>query len=141
MERKAILFLLAIAVSTAMAQRGGGMGPGPGMRYDASKETKITGTIQDIKTVDGMCTGTHLIVKTETGDMEVGLGPSQFLDEKKLQLKKGDKVEVLGANVEHGPMGPIFVARQITADKQTVTLRDEKGVPEWPRGMCRQGTK
>jgi hypothetical protein len=139
MKVKAILVLLAIAVSTAVAQRGGGMGPGPRTQYDASKETKITGTIEEIKTMDTMCAaGTHLVVKTETGNVEVGVGPSQFLQEKKLDLKKGDKVEILGAKTQTRRMGEIFVARQITSGDQTLTLRDEKGIPAWPRGLCRQ---
>ncbi len=137
MRAKSLLLVLALTVGTAMAQRGGmGQGPG-GPRYDAANETKITGTIDQINTVDGMChTGTHLVLKTDKGNMEIALGPSQFLEDQKLELKKGETVDVIGAKTTTG-RGEMFVARQITAGGKTVTLRDEKGMPAWPRGMCR----
>ena len=76
------------------------------------------------------------MVKTDTTEMEVGLGPAQFLKDQKLELKKGDTVEVIGATATTS-RGKIFIARQITTGGKTVTLRDEKGTPAWPRGMCR----
>jgi hypothetical protein len=97
MKIKTVLLILALAVTTAMAQ-GGGRGRGPGYKYDASTEIKITGSIEQINTTDTMChTRTHLMVKTDTTEMEVGLGPAQFLRDQKLELKKGDTVEVIGA--------------------------------------------
>jgi len=84
-----------------------------------------------------MCnSGTHLTVKTEKGILEVDLGPDKFLSDQKLDLKKGDQVEVLGAKA-NTRRGEIFMARQITSGGKTITLRDEKGMPNWPRGMCR----
>jgi hypothetical protein len=106
-------------------------------RYDASTETTINGTIETINTVDMMCqSGTHLTVKTDKGNMEVALGPSKFVSDQKLDLKKGDQVQIMGAKT-NTRRGEIFMARQITSGGQTVTLRDEKGVPSWPHGMCR----
>jgi len=79
MKIKTVLLILALAVTSAMAQ-GGGRGRGPGYSYDPSTETKITGSIEQIKTTDTMChTGTHLMVKTDTAETEVGLGPAHFL--------------------------------------------------------------
>lgn len=138
MKANSLLLILALGVATAVAQRGG-MGPGPGFKYDASAETKLTGTIEQINTIDAMChTGTHLVLKTDKGNVEVGLGPAQFLEDQKLELKKGQTVEVVGAKTTMGMgHGEMFVARQITTAGKTVTLRDEKGVPAWPRGTCR----
>jgi hypothetical protein len=136
MKRKSLLMLLALATTVALAQ-GPGMGQGPMSRYDASKEVTITGTIETIQTLDSICqSGTHLTVKTDKGNTEVALGPTKFLADQKLELKKGDKVQIVGANANtrHGEM---FVARQITSGEKTLTLRDDKGVPSWPRGMCR----
>lgn len=137
MKAKALLIFMALAVAAALAQKGGGMGQGPGVKYDPSTETKLTGTIEQINTVDSMCkTGTHLTLKTDTGNMEIALGPSQFLKDQALQLKKGDKIEVTGAKATTR-RGEMFIARQITADGKTVTFRDEKGIPAWPRGSCK----
>lgn len=137
MKVKALLIVLALAVATASAQKGGGTGRGPGFKYDPSTETKLTGTIEQINTVDSMCkTGTHLTLKTDTGNTEIALGPSQFLKDQALQLKKGDQVEVTGAKATTR-RGEMFIARQVTAGDKTITLRDEKGIPAWPRGSCR----
>lgn len=134
MKAKSLLLILALTVAAAMAQRGG-MGPGPGFKYDASTETKLTGSIEQINTVDAMChTGTHVVLKTNKGNVEIALGPSQFLADQKLELKKGETADVVGAKATTGAM---FIARQITSGGKTVTLRDEKGIPAWPRVMCR----
>jgi hypothetical protein len=138
MRRKSLLlsFLFALAVTVTLAQSGG-MGQGPASRYDPSTEATVTGTIEEIQTLDSMChSGTHLTVKTDKGNTEVALGPTKFLADQKLELKKGDKVQIVGAKASTR-RGEIFMARQITSGEKTVTLRDEKGVPSWPRGMCR----
>ena len=134
MKRKSLLLLLALAAAVALAQtRGKGQGP----MYDPSAEATITGTIEEIQTLDMMChSGTHLTVKTDKGNTEVALGPSKFLADQKLELKKGDQVQIVGAKA-NTKRGEMFVARQIASGGKTVTLRDDKGVPSWPRGMCR----
>ena len=137
MKVKALLLVVALAVVTAVAQRGmgpGGMGQGRGFKYDPSAETKLTGTIEEIKTI-GAC-ATHVVVKTDAGNTDVALGPSKFLKDKGLELNKGDQVEVTGVKATMR-RGDIFITRQITVAGTTVNLRDEKGRPAWPRGTCR----
>jgi hypothetical protein len=136
MKRKSLLFLLTLVATVALAQTRGN-GQGPMFRYDPSTETTITGTIEEIQTLDSMCqSGTHLTVKTDKGNTEVALGPTKFLADQKLELKKGDQVQIVGAKASTR-RGEMFVARQITSSGKTVTLRDDKGMPSWPRGACR----
>lgn len=134
MKRKSVLLLLALMATVALAQsRGKGQGP----MYDPSTEATITGTIEEIQTLDSMCqSGTHLTLKTDKGNSEVALGPTKFLTDQKLELKKGDQVQIVGAKA-NTKRGEMFVVRQITIGGKTVTLRDDKGVPAWPRGLCR----
>jgi hypothetical protein len=134
MKGKSVLLLLALMTTVALAQsRGKGQGP----MYDPSTETTITGTIEEIQTLDSMCqSGTHLTLKIDKGNSEVALGPTKFLTDQKLELKKGDQVQIVGAKA-NTRRGEMFVARQITSGGKTVTLRDDKGVPAWPRGLCR----
>jgi hypothetical protein len=114
-----------------------GKGQGPMFRYDASTEATITGTIAEIQILDSMCqSGTHITIKTDKGSTEVALGPSKFLADQKFELKKGDQVEVVDAKA-NTRRGEMFVARQISSGGKTVTLRDDKGTPSWPRGTCR----
>lgn len=130
--------LLSAFIAVVALAQGPGKGPGPMFRYDPSTETTINGTIEEIQTLDTMCqAGTHLVLKTDKGNVEVGLGPSKFLADQKLELKKGDQVQIIGAKA-NTRRGEMFMARQITGGGKTVTLRDEKGVPAWQRGLCRQ---
>lgn len=135
MKTRTLLLFFAFIAAVAFAQRGSGTGPMS--NYDASAETTISGTIEEINIMDMMChSGTHLTVKTDKGNMEVALGPSKFLSDQKLDLKKGDQIQIVGAKANTG-RGEIIMARQITRSGKTVTLRDEKGTPGWPRDMCR----
>lgn len=133
MKGKTLFLLLALAATVALAQ---GRGRGPMFSYDPSTEATITGTIEEINTTGAMCrSGSHVIVKTDKGNLEVALGPNKFLADQNLNLKKGDQVQIVGAKATTG-RGEIFIAREITSAGKTVTLRDAQGVPSWPRGMC-----
>lgn len=134
MRSKSFFLLLALVTTVALAQN---RGKGPMFHYDPSTEATITGTIEKVQTLDSMChSGTHLTVKTSGGSQEVALGPTQFLTDQKVELKNGDQVQIVGAKA-NTRRGETFIARKITSGDKTVTLRDDKGVPNWPRGMCR----
>ncbi|MGA2325994.1 MAG: hypothetical protein ABSH05_06870 [Bryobacteraceae bacterium] len=45
----------------------------------------------------GAWTGTHVILKTGRGTLDVRLGPSDFLAKKRLTLSKDDQIEVAGS--------------------------------------------
>jgi hypothetical protein len=138
MKRRRLIFLFSLMTTMTVLIFAQGPGKGQGPRYNPAAEVTLSGTIDDIKTMDSMChTGTHLILKTDKGNIEVALGPSQFLNDQKFELKKGDQIQVVGAktNTRNGEM---FVARQITSGGKNLTLRDGQGVPVWPRGMCQQ---
>jgi hypothetical protein len=110
MKRKSLMLLVALVATVALAQTRG-KGQGPMFRYDPSTETTITGTIEEIHTLDSMCqSGTHLMVKTDKGNTEVALGPTKFLADQKVELKKGDQVQIVGANTNNR-RGEMFVAR------------------------------
>ena len=138
MTKNRLIFVFSLMTTMTALIFAQGPGKGQGPRYNAAAEVTLRGNIDDIKTMDAMCdTGTHLILKTEKGNIEVALGPSKFLDDQKFELKKGDQIQVVGAktNTRNGEM---FVARQITSGGKNLTLRDSQGVPVWPRGMCQQ---
>jgi hypothetical protein len=138
MKGKRVFFLFALLTTMTALLLAQGRGNGQGPRYDPAAETTLTGTIENIETLDVMChTGTHIIVKTDKGNIEVALGPAKFLNDQKFELKRAEQVQVVGAktNTRNGEM---FVARQITSGDKKLTLRNDQGVPVWPRGMCPQ---
>ncbi len=140
-----ILAVLALALPLALAQGGGGQGKGKqrqGMpKYDPATETTVKGTVEEVKEVEcQMCrmgtTGTHLMVKSGGETMEVHLGPTTFLTDKKFSLAKGDQIEVVGSKVKMNGSDAL-IAREVKKGDQKLTLRDAQGIPQWSGGRRR----
>jgi len=138
-KRTAVLLAVVFTVvgSTALAQQR--MGPGKGMpRYDPATEITLKGTVEEVKEVEcPMClrpmTGTHLLVKAESGTQEVHLGPSRFLAGQEVAFEKGDVIEVTGSRVKSSG-GVALLAREVKKGDRVLTLRNVEGVPQWSRG-------
>ena len=77
--------------------------------------------------------GLHLVLKTDKETLTVLVGPSSFVKEKNFTFAKGDQVEVTGSKVKYNDTDAV-IARAIKKGDKTLTLRDEKGVPEWSKG-------
>jgi hypothetical protein len=74
--------------------------------YDMKTEASFAGTVDAVENVTRpdrsrrqSLGGTHLILKTDAERLEVHIGPSAFLMDKKINILKGDVVEVLGSRV------------------------------------------
>lgn len=132
---------LAALASPALAQRHPceQHGKHVGMRmYDPLTESTLKGTVENVWTEDCACCadcagGTHLMLKAEGETIEVHVGPSSVLEAKKWELTKGDKIEVLGSKVFFGDCKAL-IAREVTKGDETLTLRNEQGIPVWGRG-------
>ncbi len=121
-----ILAVVGLTLPAAWAQKVKATGP----KYDAANEVKIKGTVQEIKEVPGPWEGTHLVVKTASGQVLVHVGPSDFLKEMDMSFKVGDSVEVTGAKAPDTTEEEIL-AREIVVGNNSMTLRDAKGIPIW----------
>ena len=123
--------VLFASVPLALAQRG--------MRnYDPSTETTLKGTIQEVKQVTGRhgWNGTHLMLKTEAGELDVHVGPSSYVTGQGFTFAKGDQVEVLGSKVKMGG-SEALIAREIKKGDKTLVLRNAQGIPAWSGGQQR----
>jgi hypothetical protein len=118
--------VLLLTVSAGLAQKTKDTGP----KYDVANEVKIKGVIEEIREVPGNFEGTHLVVKTDTGTVLVHVAPGAFLKEIDTSFAKGDQVQVVGSKAPNATE-PEILAREITVGTNTVTLRDEKGIPVW----------
>ncbi len=135
--RKSIARLLLIvlaAATVAVAQ-----GPHSPMPYDPKTEVTLTGSVDEVQPrgcMHSQCCasqqggGVHLMLKSESDVIEVCVGPASFVQEKGFSFVKGDSIEVIGSRVKMAGK-EVVIARQITKDKQTLTLRDSKGIPGW----------
>lgn len=125
----AVLVIAAVVMVTAQ-------GPGTGMpNYDPKTETTISGIVDDVQQHSGRhgWTGIHLIVKADTGTVEVHVGPSTYISQQKFSFAKGDQVQVVGSMVKLNNTDALL-AREITKDGKTLTLRNAQGIPQWSGG-------
>ncbi len=94
---------LALLVPLAFGQAGGGRGPGARL-YDPSTETTVKGTVDEVLQQTGRrgFGGTHLVLKTDTGNVTVHVGPSSYISAQGFSFAKGDAVTVTGSKVKMG---------------------------------------
>ena len=77
----------------------------------------------------------RLTLKTDQGPVQVFLGPAKYVDAQPVKLAAGDQVEVKASKIT-GPKGKTtFTAAEITKNGQVLKLRDDQGMPLWPRGQ------
>ena len=106
-------------------------------RYDLKTETTIAGLVVSVETDAAprgrgrrSLGGTHLVLQLETGTVEVHLGPSAYLKDKKVDIARGDLLVVLGSKIAIDNE-PVFIAREIKKADHVWTLRDRTGRPLW----------
>jgi DNA polymerase III alpha subunit len=123
-----VIAVVGVATPALFAQRG--------MRnYNPATEVTVRGTVEEVRQVtrgQGW-SGTHLTLQTDTGKLDVHLGPSRFLEAKKFAVSKGDQVEVIGSKVQYQGQD-VLIAREITKGDHRLTLRNAQGIPAWSGG-------
>jgi hypothetical protein len=120
----ALLAFITLVFSLGIAQS-----RNSGPKYEKSQEAKIKGVVDEVRVLpEG---GAVIVVKTG-GDntVLVRLAPDAFLKEMEISFEKGQSVEVLGAKLADAP-APEMLAREVTANNNTVVLRDDAGKPVW----------
>ncbi len=118
--------MLALMAVTVTAQKIKDTGP----KYDIANEVKIKGVVDDIRQAPGEANAVLLLVKSDSGEVPVYVGPQAFLKEIEVSFSKGDQVEVVGAKAVNAAGGEVL-AREITVGTHGFTLRDDKGIPVW----------
>jgi hypothetical protein len=112
------------------------LGNGPKQRapkYNAATEVKVQGVVQEVREfwcpVNGD-EGTHLMLKTDAGILEVHVAPRRFLQGNGVSFGKGDQIEVVGSMVIYEGHDAM-IARKITRGDQTFAFRQPNGRPLW----------
>lgn len=117
---------LLLAVSSGLAQRVKDTGP----KYDVANEIKVKGVVAEVREVAGTYEGIYLVVKSDAASVLVRVAPSSFLKEMDTVFAVGNQVQVTGAKAVNVAEEQIL-AREIVVGTNTVTLRDDKGIPVW----------
>ena len=68
------------------------------------------------------------MLKTDSGSIEVHVGPSDYIAGKGFAFAKGDAIEVVGSKVVMQNKDTLL-AREIVRDGKTLELRSAQGVP------------
>jgi DNA/RNA endonuclease YhcR with UshA esterase domain len=101
--------------------------------YDASDEVTVQGVVQDVQQfycpISGE-EGTHLLVKTENGTVQVHVAPVRFLRNNNLSFNKGDRIQIVGSRIIYQGHDAV-IARATTRAGQTVAFREPNGHPLW----------
>lgn len=102
-------------------------------QYNAATEVKVEGVVQEVHQywcpVNGD-EGTHLMVKTDTGTLEVHVAPLRFLQGNGVSFSKGDQIQVVGSMVIYQGHDAM-IARKITRGDETFAFRQPSGRPLW----------
>ena len=101
--------------------------------YSPSNEGSLQGVVQDVQ--EFYCPisgeeGTHLLVKTADGNLQVHVAPTRFLRDKKLSFSKGDQIQVVGSRIIYNGHEAL-IARTVIRGDQTMAFREPNGRPMW----------
>ena len=135
------LVIGALAGSDGWAQGGmrwrgsGGWGPGGpyGRMYDPKTVETVKGevvAVNQMTPMKGMGGGVHVSLKTEKETLSVHLGPSWFIENQDFKIGPKDTLEVKGSRVTMQGKA-VLIAAEVKKGDETLTLRDDNGVPVW----------
>ena len=115
--------------------------------YDPAREGTFSGTVAEVKSGGpgrlgwlmrvhtlGLGHGgeaeTEVVLNTDRGEMWVHLGPTTFVKQQRIEIEKGDRIEVVGSRVA-GDEPLRILAREVRKANNAWTLRDSAGQPLW----------
>jgi hypothetical protein len=80
----------------------------------------------------GPASGLRLTMKTDRETIVVVLGPVSYVEGQQLTITPKDKLEIKGSRMSIDGQ-PALIAAEVKKGDKIVKLRDESGVPLWPR--------
>lgn len=132
------LLVTLISVSTSFAQgeqdnRGRDAKKQYGRIYNPATVETVKGTVSTVDNIaksQGRYYGIHLVVKTDSEDLNVHLGPSWYINKQGFQITAGDNVTIVGSRVTLDGQTAL-IASEVEKGGQTLKLRDQDGFPYW----------
>jgi DNA/RNA endonuclease YhcR with UshA esterase domain len=104
-----------------------------GYTYAPTSEQTVRGWVVESKDFQCPVTGTvgsHITVKNETGSIEVHLAPASFMKQYEINIRKGDKVTVVGSRIMFEGKTAL-IAKSVAIGNETYNFRDPSGNPLW----------
>ena len=130
-----ILTVIAFVLIVILILGNGGKQRAP--RYNAGTEVRVEGVIEEVQQfwcpINGD-EGTHLMLRTDGGILQVHVAPRRFLQGNGMSFSKGNQIAVIGSTVTYEDHD-VMIARKITRGDQTFVFRQPDGTPLWIESM------
>src|SRR4030095_6676457 len=132
-RRYLALLCLAAAPCVAVAQRPNAKSVATTSGgYNVAKDSSLQGTIlsytENSKTAP---LGTHVLLQTGSGNVDVHLGDARVLHQAKMNLEQGMSVRFVGQSRTVGK-NTVFLARLVQVGSKVVAVRSNHGLPLTP---------
>jgi hypothetical protein len=100
--------------------------------YNPATIVSVTGTVTSVRQVaaGNPLAGVHLTLKSNSGALDVYVGPAEFLKFLKASFPVGDQIQVIGSKVKF-ENADVILTRQVDDGYELVTLRESNGAAEW----------
>lgn len=128
--------LLSASAWAQLSGPGGGRGAmsperGKGRRYYNPQNLEtVRGVVTEVVQGTRRSRAVHLMLKTNKETLVAILGPASFLEQRKMKIAVGDKLEIKGSRIKR-PQRPVLIAGEVTRGNQVVKLRNGQGTPLW----------
>ena len=125
-----IIVALCLVGSSGLAQQphsgvpSGKTAPGS---YNIANDVSLQGTV--LRYTENSATppiGTHVLLQTSSGNVDVHLGDARLLHLAKLNITQGWNVRFVG-QMDTAGSNPVFLARLVQVGAQVVAVRSERG--------------
>jgi hypothetical protein len=103
--------------------------------YDLKTVETIGGKVLSIeKTTPAKRRGywVDLVLQTEKETIAVQLGPAWYIDKQAMRIEPNDTITVTGSRVTMDGK-PAIIAADVTKGNELLKVRDNNGIPLWPR--------
>lgn len=123
-----VLTMLSAVTACAYAQAAKPAPP----KYNPATEATLKGSVETLKFVppDSPKAIAYLVMKSGDSSLDIYLCPKSFLDQMGVVFKAGDAIELIGSKITQAG-SDLTLAREVTRDGDTLTLRFKDGKPAW----------
>ena len=104
----------------------------PGPSYDTATVVDIQAKVAEVREVPKgrPMEGLHLILQSGGENLDVYVGPAEFVKVFEVTFKQGDQIHVIGSKVEFQG-SKVVLAREVSMGTVTILCRDKDGEPLW----------
>jgi hypothetical protein len=112
------------------------------LSYNVAQEVTLNGTVSSVlrKPTPGMIMGSHLLLATSSGPVDVSLGRFGLLGNDAFPIAAGQQIEVTGV-MKLMKDKQVFLVRTVKADGRVYAVRNEHGIPVSPQARERASRK